>query len=189
MFVDEGFGRTTIDAIAEAAGVSRKTVFTAVGGKVEVLKLALDWAIGGDDEPLTLEQRLAARRPRQGTGVGREEVGIDAMLRDWVEVVSPIAARVHGLSAALYGAAAIDDDARTLWRNAQAQRRRGARQFLAYLSANVELPAALSFEHATDIIWLYSDPAIYRRLVIERGWTRKYYNEWLFTTVAQQFRT
>src|SRR5215510_13295482 len=57
LFVEDGFGTTTIDAVADAAGVSRKTVFTAVGGKVALLKLALDWAVAGDDEPIPLADR------------------------------------------------------------------------------------------------------------------------------------
>ena len=44
LFVTSGFAGTSVDAIAEAAGVSRKTVFTTVGGKTELLGLALDWA-------------------------------------------------------------------------------------------------------------------------------------------------
>jgi len=30
-------------------------VFTAVGGNVDVVKLAVEWAIAGDNEPLMLE--------------------------------------------------------------------------------------------------------------------------------------
>ena len=47
LFVELGWSRTTIDAVAARAGVSRKTVFTSVGGKAALLKLALDWALVG----------------------------------------------------------------------------------------------------------------------------------------------
>src|SRR4051794_7831178 len=57
LFSEHGYGATTVDAIAQAAGVSRKTVFTSVGGKAECLKLALDWAVVGDDEPVPLMER------------------------------------------------------------------------------------------------------------------------------------
>src|SRR6516165_12727101 len=57
LFIQRGYGATTVDAIAEAAGVSRKTVFTSVGGKTEALKLAIDWAIVGDDEPVPMLER------------------------------------------------------------------------------------------------------------------------------------
>ena len=45
LFVERGYVPTTIDAIAERAGVSRRTVFTSVGGKAAVLKLAFDWTL------------------------------------------------------------------------------------------------------------------------------------------------
>ena len=61
LFIARGYGGTTIDAIAEAAGVSRKTVFTSVGGKADALKLALDWAVTGDDAPVALFDRPQIR--------------------------------------------------------------------------------------------------------------------------------
>ena len=52
-----GYAGTTIDAVATAAGVSRKTVFDSVGGKAQLMKLAYDFAIVGDDEPVPLVDR------------------------------------------------------------------------------------------------------------------------------------
>ena len=57
LFIERGYGATSIDAIAEAAGVGRATVFTSVGGKAALLRLAYDIAIVGDDEPVPLPQR------------------------------------------------------------------------------------------------------------------------------------
>ena len=62
LFVEDGYGATTIDAVAEAAGVSRKTVFTAVGGKLDLLKVALDWAVAGDDRPIAVAERSEMRQ-------------------------------------------------------------------------------------------------------------------------------
>jgi AcrR family transcriptional regulator len=181
LFVEQGFGRTTVDAIAEQAGVSRKTVFTSAGGKVELLKLALDWAIVGDDEPVALEHRPAVRATRQATDP-------DAILRGWVDIVSAVASRVAGLSAALAAAAAADDGARQLWEQAQEQRLHGARAFVDHLAANSGLRSNLTPALAADIAWLHSDPAMYRRLVIERGWTSQEFQAWLFRTIKLQLR-
>jgi AcrR family transcriptional regulator len=52
LFVERGYAPTTIEAIAERAGVSRRTVFTSVGGKADLSKLAFDWTLAGDDEPV-----------------------------------------------------------------------------------------------------------------------------------------
>src|SRR3954468_13047533 len=57
LFVDHGYAATTIDAIAAAAGVSRKTVFTSVGSKAALIRLAYDQAIAGDDDPAPLRER------------------------------------------------------------------------------------------------------------------------------------
>src|SRR5262250_2683333 len=65
LFIERGYGATTVDAIAEAAGVSRKTVFTSVGGKAEALKLAIDWANVGDDEPVPMLERPHVKAMQQ----------------------------------------------------------------------------------------------------------------------------
>ncbi len=67
LFVELGWSRTTIDAVAARAEVSRKTVFTSVGGKAALLKLALDWALVGDDEPVPMSERPVIAEMEQMT--------------------------------------------------------------------------------------------------------------------------
>src|SRR5687768_5299305 len=61
LFGSQGFAATTIDAIADRAGVGRKTVFASVGGKGALLKLAWDWAMAGDDEAVPMAERPAVQ--------------------------------------------------------------------------------------------------------------------------------
>ena len=65
LFVARGYAGTTIDAVAESAGVSRRTVFQSVGSKVELLKTAWDWAVVGDDEPVPVADRPQVGRCRR----------------------------------------------------------------------------------------------------------------------------
>jgi AcrR family transcriptional regulator len=90
LFVDDGYGATTIDAVAESAGVSRKTVFTAVGGKVDLLKTALDWAVAGDDQPVAVADRTEVRELL----AMKDPV---VLLTSWVRVMVAIDVRVAGL--------------------------------------------------------------------------------------------
>ena len=68
LFLERGYGPTTIDAIAERAEVGRKTIFTSVGGKAAVLKLAFDWSLAGDDEPVAIADRPESRHDDERPG-------------------------------------------------------------------------------------------------------------------------
>jgi AcrR family transcriptional regulator len=100
-----GYGGTTIDAVAQAAGVSRKTVFTAVGGKVELIKLAYDFAVAGDDEPVPMPERPAVRALVAEDDPAR-------MLAAYAVMVADIGARIAPVYVALQGAAQTDPAAR-----------------------------------------------------------------------------
>jgi len=63
-FLERGYTATTIDEIAAAAGVSKLTVFTAVGNKAQLLKAARDVAMAGDDGPAPVARRPSVERAR-----------------------------------------------------------------------------------------------------------------------------
>src|SRR5450759_2513013 len=64
LFAERGYVATSIEEIAEAAGVSRATVFTSVGGKPALLKAAYDVALVGDDEPVSMPDRPDSLRSK-----------------------------------------------------------------------------------------------------------------------------
>jgi len=86
--------------------VSRRTVFNSAGGKAALLKLVLlklvlDWAIAGDDEPIAMADRPVVKAiqaepdPRQA-------------LMLWVQNVAEVAARVAPTGEVLIAAADVD---------------------------------------------------------------------------------
>src|SRR6201992_986973 len=62
LFIERGCAATSIDLIAERAGVGRSTVFAAAGGKPWLLKTAYDRAVVGDDERVPFLERPQARK-------------------------------------------------------------------------------------------------------------------------------
>src|SRR3954468_19608326 len=61
LFIGQGYGATTVDQIAALAGVSKPTVFTAVGNRQTVLSAVRDVAMAGDDDDIAVEQRPLAQ--------------------------------------------------------------------------------------------------------------------------------
>jgi hypothetical protein len=57
LFISRGYASTTLADVAGAAGVARPTVFAAAGSKAALLKLVLDQALSGDDEPVAVADR------------------------------------------------------------------------------------------------------------------------------------
>jgi AcrR family transcriptional regulator len=179
LFVEDGYGATTIDAVAEAAGVSRKTVFSAVGGKVDLLKTALDWAVAGDDEPIAMADRPALR----------ELLELDdpaALLTAWANVMVEIDTRVAGLFVALEVAADGDDAASRLLDESRSQRLAGARTVVKRLVALDALTDAVSRADAVDLAWLATDPVLFDRFVRIRGWSVGKFETWLARTLTGQ---
>jgi len=172
LFVELGWAGTTIDAVAARAGVSRKTVFTSVGGKAALLKLALDWALVGDDEPVPLGERPVFVQMRQQTDPR-------ALVALWAGAVAALEERAAPLAAVL--AVAADGDAEAAQVHATSERNRlgGARDFVERLDALGGLRAGLPVERAVAAAHALMDPGIGRTLLHDHGWTLQEYAGWL----------
>jgi AcrR family transcriptional regulator len=172
LFTQRGYGATTVDAIAEAAGVSRKTVFTSVGGKAAALKLALDWAVVGDDEPVPLMERPEISSQRQ-------EPDARKILAAYAAMNAEIAGRVSALQAVVEAAAGADEELGELAATFALQRRFGMGKLAEELDQRGALPRETSVDETADVLWMLSNPANYRWFVVERGWSPERYAQWL----------
>jgi AcrR family transcriptional regulator len=177
LFLAEGYAATTIDAIAAAAHVSRRTVFNSVGGKAALLKLALDWAVAGDDEPVPLAERPAVKAIQAASDPRRA-------LDLWAQMIVGIAARIAPLNGALAAAADTDPAAAEMVAMASQGRMSGATEFVRHLASLGGLAAGVTEQHAADLCWSLMDGHSYRLLVIERGWTATEFAHWLSSSMA-----
>jgi hypothetical protein len=159
-------------AVARGGSGRRRTVFNSVGGKVALLKLALDWAIVADDEPIALADRpaikaiLAESDPRKAV-----------ML--WVQTVTDIAARTTPLGEVLIAAADIDTAAAQLLAKASRNRMLGTTIFIRYLASLDGLAVGMTEQRAAELCWALTDGHLYRLLVAQRSWSTADFNRWL----------
>jgi AcrR family transcriptional regulator len=101
LFLERGYGATTIDAISDHADVPPATVYRLFSSKLGILKSLLDVSIVGDDEKVPMADRpqvrslLADRDPAQH-------------LAGFVSVTAQVNARVAPLYRILVSAPGTD---------------------------------------------------------------------------------
>jgi AcrR family transcriptional regulator len=179
LFTAQGYTATTIDQIARRAGVSKPTVFAAVGSKQAMLKQLRDIALAGDDEPVPVAQRpwyreaLAEPDPRRALHLhARNATAIHHRSADVHEV--------------LRAAAASDRDLRDLWQASENERRRGAVIVIDALLRKSPLKAGVDRAAAIDIMWILTASDIFWRLVHTRRWSDAQFENWLGDTLCEQ---
>ncbi len=180
LYAAQGFAATTIDAIAAEAGVSRKTVFTSVGGKVALLKLAYDYAMAEDDEPVPMVERPGLQEVINAPTVERA-------LELWAGFVTEAAGRISGLYMALRGAAEVDEEAEELYQRWEQERRSAMLTGpVPRLVAEGRLRPGITPEEAADILWLLVAPSTYHAFVVDFGWSPERFRAWFLDAIHQQ---
>jgi AcrR family transcriptional regulator len=179
LFVERGYGATTMEAISEAAGVPTATVYRLFDSKPGILKAVIDVSIVGDDEDIAMADRQQVR-----TALGSDDPR--EQLRGFVAIASEINARVGPLYRVLVTAAGIDRESAELLDQLTQQRQQGQGMFARSLARSRELRADLREGDAADVIHALVSPEMYRLLVIDRSWTIERYESWLTSTLVDQ---
>jgi AcrR family transcriptional regulator len=181
LFVEHGYAGTTIDLVAAEAWVSRKTVFSSVGGKARLLEVAWDWALVGDDEPVAMSDRPEVHALEA-------EADPERLVERWAAFVADISARIAPLHPVLRAAADVDAEAAQVDAVSTRNRELGARMFVDRLAAVGGLRGDLTLERATHVAFVLMDPSPYDELVRSRGWAHQDYVDWLARLARASFR-
>lgn len=172
LFAEKGYGATTIQAIADEAGVAVQTVFAAFGSKLEILKQLFDISVVGDDAALPLAER-PEWRAWEAEGDGERMVALFSRAnRD-------IAERTADVVGVLAAAASSHPEIARMWEQAEAARYQDQSRLAERLADRGLLRPTLSVRQAADVIWTLAGPGIYTDLARRRGWSSQEYDEWL----------
>lgn len=157
--------------------MSRRTVFSSVGGKAALLKLAWDWTLAGDDEPVAMVDRPAVQRMLTETDPRR-------LVSLWCTNAVHVTSRAAQLGRALRLAAGIDPEAAELLHLVESESLAGARAFVGQIERLGGLRAGLSVAQAADLVWAHMDASLYEPQVVKRGWTLAAYQSVLERAIA-----
>jgi AcrR family transcriptional regulator len=170
LFLERGYTDVSMDHIAKAAGVARQTVFSAYGSKAKVLKEVIDVRLAGDDAPLALADRPAARQMLSSPEP------LDA-IRRCAGLIVAVALRVAPLWPAINQAAATDPEIADLLRVYAAARRDGIGEVVDVVAGLGALRRGRSRAKAKDAVFLLTDPATVH-LAQRLGWSPRDMERW-----------
>jgi AcrR family transcriptional regulator len=176
-FVRDGYAATTLQQIADEAGVAVQTVYFHFGNKRTVLKELVDVAAVGDDEPVALLDRSWVDELRTAPG-GSETVAV------WLRTSREIFGRVAPILRIVRDAAGSDPEMAAQWEMNQQQRHTAHRALAEILDAKGALRPGLTVDETADILFALVSLEIYVLLTIERGWAPEKWERWAARTVS-----
>jgi AcrR family transcriptional regulator len=179
LFVERGYGSTTIEAISTESDVPQATVYRLFSSKHGILKALVDTSVAGDDEPVAV-----AERP-QVHSLLEAPAARDAVAR-LAAVSVDINSRTEPVYRILLSAADSDAEAAALLRQLTEQRQEGQGRVATVLARSKSLRPGLNAGDAADVIHALASPELFRLLVIDRGWSPVRYERWLAETLAGQ---
>jgi AcrR family transcriptional regulator len=162
LFLADGYGQTTISAVAEAAGVSVETIYKAFGGKPGLLRAVVTKGLQGVG-PVPAEERsdqmqAAERDPR-------------AVIYNWSRLAAEVAPWTAPIVLLIRSAAGTDPAMADLLTEVDDQRLRRMEANARTLHDRGDLREGMTLDHARDVLWTMSSPELYELLVLRRGWS------------------
>jgi len=177
LFVERGYGATSIAVLADAADVAEQTVYASFGNKRAVLLAALDLAIAGDDRPIAVNDRDWMRDVWEAPDPATR-------LRAYARAVGRIHDGAARMFRVLEQASASDADLVDAFAEAMRRRRLGVTGVVGPIGEAGQLVVGVTTETAIDITWTLNGHEVYLNLVDRCGWTPDAYAEWLGHTLV-----
>jgi hypothetical protein len=159
-------------AIAGTAAVSIETIYLSIGGKADVVRLLVETALSGTDEPVPAHERA-------GVHEVHEEPDPRLKLRLFARIVRPMLERLAPIWQVVLEAAPGDAELRSLVAELQQRHAGSMRLVVDHLAGAGRLRKRISKDAARDVLWAMNSPEFYRLLVVGRGWTGETFEDWL----------
>jgi AcrR family transcriptional regulator len=174
LFATDGYGRTTLAAIADRAGVSVETV-QANGPKRALLVASFERTFTGDEGAHQIAERAVGQRILAAPDLAAMRAGI-------IGFVASANERTAALWRAYLSAADSDPEVMATLDDMYARRRN---DIAAAIAGLVERGAPITDpRRAADVLSFLLSPEGYEQLVTRAGWSREAYTAWLDEAIA-----
>ncbi|MHB8508624.1 MAG: TetR/AcrR family transcriptional regulator [Candidatus Dormibacteria bacterium] len=170
LFLDRGYHGVGLEVVAEAAGVTRQTVYNLFGSKAGLLRALVSYVEERAGLPTLLTRVASAPDGR-------------AMLQAMVDTAMVVEPLVSPYSRLVYAARVEDATAAELWKDRMAARRAGMGMVMARLAQDGALRDGVTADEAADVAASLVNPHHYEYLVMDHGWSPERYRKHLEETI------
>jgi AcrR family transcriptional regulator len=178
LFVDDGYLATTIEAIAEHAGVAVQTVYYVFGTKRNLLAAVLDVSVAGDVEPVATLQRPWVKALQA-------EPDANAAVAGLIDATVAIVARATPIYEVVRQAAA-DPEVNALLDDNRRRRRHDQRQLVEILAHSGHLRPDGDVDTAADVFYALMNEEVFQLLTRDCGWDINQFRSWATSLIFQQ---
>ncbi|NKY49699.1 TetR/AcrR family transcriptional regulator [Nocardia vermiculata] len=179
LFVAQGYGATSLQEIADRAGVAVQTVYFVFHNKRTLFKDVVDTTIAGDAEPVaTMDREWFRAACAEPTAAGQ--------LRMHVHGTGEILGRVAPIMPLMAAAAATDPEIAAQWPDGPDPRYTVHYSAAEALIGKPDARPGLSAEMAADVLFGLLSPQLYLIFVHDRSWSSQTWEEWSATTLISQ---
>lgn len=179
LFSEHGYTATTMQAIADRAGVAVQTVYFVFHTKGELFRQFVLSMGGGPGKPLEMMERDWVHEAMTHED-GHRSIAL------MVEHGADIAARIAPVAAAIGQGASAEPEVADVWNGIVEQRRQGMARIIDSLATRGHLREGLDVDRAADIVYGLHRPETFAVFVGERGWPVEDYKAWVYRLLCDQ---
>jgi AcrR family transcriptional regulator len=178
LFLSTGFPSTTLQAIADEAGVSVETIYSRFRNKTNLLAVILEQGIVPTEDGRDIFDLPEIEQIRATTDQRKQVRLLAAFSRGILQ-------RTHAAHSILRSAAEVDDHAAELQKRDTKRRIEGQRTYIDMLRANGPLRRGLSQGDAAETYSVLASPESFAFLVDQQGWPAEKFETWLGDSLAR----
>ncbi|MET7520228.1 TetR/AcrR family transcriptional regulator [Streptomyces sp. NPDC005480] len=179
LFVEQGYGATKLQEIADRAGVAVQTIYFVFRNKPSLLKELVDVAIAGDDEPVPTMDRPWFAEVTTAPDAEAALVALVAGTRRTLE-------RVAAINEMVRAATATNPEIRQLWPDQADPRYEVISTAAKSLVKKPGTRPTIPVEEAADVIYAVLSPELFLVLTRDRAWSPAKWEQWAYNTLSSQ---
>jgi len=162
---EDGFEALSMEAVADRANVTRKTVYLHFESRADLLSHVFSYVAENEELAASLE------------AVWSSASAADA-LRGWAKHIARYYPRVLRMERAITRARYHgDESAQAYWSQIMASQYANTQRLARWLQREGRLRECWTVNRAADMLWALTNSAMLERLLNERRWSKRYFEE------------